>query len=95
MIITQKGNKTSWQQQFELKDYLPLGYQEYKEYASPMLSIDADDYGMQSHPTLLWLPSVKFDENGKSIDLKFPVKSNYKIIIEGVTENGDIISETH
>ncbi|MDE5871382.1 MAG: hypothetical protein K2H22_05545, partial [Muribaculaceae bacterium] len=95
VITTKKGDKVHWERQFELKDHLPLGYQEYKEYASPMLSIDADEYDLQTHPTLLWLPSVKFDETGHSIDMKFPLKSDYRVIIEGVADNGDIISESH
>ncbi|MDE7418828.1 MAG: hypothetical protein K2N35_01310 [Muribaculaceae bacterium] len=93
VITTKKGDKVNWERQFELKDHLPLGYQKYKEYASPLLSIDTDEYDLQAYPTLLWLPSVKFDEKGKSINLKFPIKSGYKVIIEGITDNGDIISE--
>lgn len=95
MITTKSGNKKPEGSQFELKDYLPLGYQKYKEYASPILSVETDDYDLQTQPTLLWLPTVKFDETGKAIDLKFPIKSDYRIIIEGVTDNGDIISETY
>lgn len=94
VITTKKGDKVHWERQFELKDHLPLGYQKYKEYASPLLSIDADEYDLQTHPTLLWLPSVKFDEHGKAIELKFPFKSDYRLVIEGITDNGDIISET-
>ncbi|MDE6649335.1 MAG: hypothetical protein K2K45_05345 [Muribaculaceae bacterium] len=94
MLTTKDGTELKLQRQFELKDYLPLGYQKYKEYASPMLSVDADEYDMQTQPTLLWIPSVKFDKNGKTIDLKFPVNSNHQVIIEGVTDKGDIISET-
>lgn len=94
MITTKSGNNIPGGAQFELKDYLPKGYQQYKEYASPILSVDTDEYDLQTHPTLLWLPSVRFDDKGKSIDLKFPVKSNYHVIIEGVSDNGDIISET-
>ncbi|MDE6290295.1 MAG: hypothetical protein K2M16_02065 [Muribaculaceae bacterium] len=94
-IVIEKGDKVNWERQFELKDHLPLGYQEYKEYASPMLSIDTDEYDLQTHPTLLWLPSVKFDETGKTIDLKLPLKSDYKVIIEGIYDNGDIILDTH
>ncbi len=94
VITTKKGDKVHWERQFELKDYLPLGYQEYKEYASPMLSVDVDEYDLQTYPTLLWLPSVKFNETGKAIDLKFPIKSNYRVIIEGLTDNGQIISNT-
>ena len=93
-ITTKTGDKKSWSRQFELKDYLPLGYQEYKEYASPLLSVDTDEYDLETKPTLLWLPSVKFDEKGQSIDLKFPVKPEYRVIIEGLSDNGDIISET-
>lgn len=95
VITTKKGDKVNWEHQFELKDHLPLGYQEYKEYASPMLSIDTDEYDLQTHPTLLWLPSVKFDEKGKAINLKLPVKSDYNVIIEGISDNGDIILEKH
>ncbi|MBD5275363.1 MAG: hypothetical protein HDS37_04585, partial [Bacteroides sp.] len=73
---------------------LPLGYQQYKEYASPLLSVDSDEYDLQTSPTLLWMPSVRFDDAGKSIDLKFPVKPEYRVIIEGLSDNGDIISET-
>ncbi|MDE7410259.1 MAG: hypothetical protein K2N09_09605, partial [Muribaculaceae bacterium] len=94
LITTKAGNKVHWERQFELKDYLPLGYQQYKEYASPLLSVDTDEYDLQTHPTLLWLPSVKFDENGTTIDLKFPVKPDYSIIVEGIADNGDIISES-
>lgn len=95
VITTKKGDKVNWARQFELKDYLPLGYQKHKEYASPMLSVDTDEYDIQTHPTLLWLPSVKFDENGKSIDLKFPIKPDYKVIVEGISDNGDIIYEQY
>ena len=93
-ITTKTGDKKSWSKQFELKDYLPLGYQQYKEYASPLLSVDSDEYDLQTSPTLLWMPSVRFDDAGKSIDLKFPVKPEYRVIIEGLSDNGDIISET-
>lgn len=92
-ITTKSGNKVHWERQFELKDYLPLGYQNYKEYSSPMLSVDADEYDIQTQPTILWLPSVKFDESGKTIDLKFPVNTNHRVVIEGVAENGDIICD--
>lgn len=95
MITTKSGNDKPGGNQFELKDYLPLGYQQYKEYASPILSIDTDEYDLETKPTLLWLPSVKFDDKGKSIDLKFPIRSDYRIVIEGISDNGDIISETH
>ncbi len=95
MITTKSGGDKHSGKQFELKDHLPLGYQKYKEYASPILSVDTDEYDLQTHPTLLWLPSVKFDESGKAIDLKHPIKSNYRVVIEGVTDNGDIIFEQY
>ncbi len=94
MITSKSGRDMHWSKQFELKDHLPLGYQQYKEYASPLLSVDVDEYDLQTHPTLLWLPSVKFDDSGKTIDLKLPLKSQYRVIIEGLTDNGEIISET-
>lgn len=56
-----------------------------------MLSVDSDEYDLQTSPTLLWIPSVKFDEKGNSVDLKFPVKSDYKVIIEGLSDDGNII----
>ena len=94
LITTKTGDKVHWERQFELKDHLPLGYQQYKEYASPILSIDANDYDMQTQPTLLWLPSVRFDDTEKTIDLRFPLKSEYRVTVEGVADNGEIISET-
>ncbi|MDE6806040.1 MAG: carboxypeptidase-like regulatory domain-containing protein, partial [Muribaculaceae bacterium] len=67
MITTKTGANKSSGKQFELKDYLPLGYQKHKEYSSPILSVDADDYDLQTQPTLMWIPSVKFDEAGETI----------------------------
>ena len=93
ILTTKSGDKRLKEKQFELKDYLPLGYQKYKEYASPLLSVDMDEYDLQTHPTLLWLPSVRFDGNSHDIDLKSPVSSDYQILIEGLTEEGEIISE--
>lgn len=93
MITSKSGSDMHWSKQFELKDHLPLGYQEYKEYSSPLLAVDADEYDLQTHPTLLWIPSIKFDGTGKAIDLNFPLRSNHRIIIEGLTDTGDIISE--
>lgn len=72
VITTKQGDKKNWSRQFELKDFIPLGYQEYKEYASPLLSSETDAYDLQTSPTLLWLPSVKFGESGKDITLKIP-----------------------
>ncbi|MDE5812994.1 MAG: carboxypeptidase-like regulatory domain-containing protein, partial [Muribaculaceae bacterium] len=95
LITTKAGDKVSWERQFDLKDHLPLGYQQYKEYASPILSVDSDEYDLQTHPTLLWLPSVKFDDSGKAIDLKFPMRSDYRIVIEGLADDGTIILETY
>ncbi|MDE5871381.1 MAG: hypothetical protein K2H22_05540, partial [Muribaculaceae bacterium] len=93
MLTTKSGAKHHKEKQFELKDYLPLGYQRFKEYASPLLSSETDEYDLQTHPTLLWMPSVRFDGNGHTIDLKSPVSSDYQIFIEGLTDDGDIISE--
>lgn len=93
VLSTKNGEGKTFQPQFELKDYLPLGYQKYKEYASPLLLADTDEYDLQTHPTLLWLPSVRFDSDGHAIDLKLPISSDYQILIEGITDNGDIISE--
>ncbi|MDE6380750.1 MAG: hypothetical protein K2L11_09775 [Muribaculaceae bacterium] len=94
MIITKHGNKTSWQKQTNIKNYIPLGYQKYKEYASPILTIDTDVERDQSEQTLLWLPSVKFDDEGETIELKNPVKTGYRLILEGIDENGDFIYES-
>lgn len=93
VLTTSSGDKRTKEKQFELKDYLPLGYQRYKEYASPLLSVDADEYDLHTHPTLLWLPSVRFDGNGHTINLKSPISADYQVFIEGITDNGEIISE--
>ena len=93
MLTTKSGNKQLKEKQFELKDYLHLGYQRYKEYASPMLSMDMDEYDLQTHPTLLWLPSFRFDGKGHTINLNSPLSSDFQIFIEGLTDDGVIISE--
>ena len=93
MITTKTGANKSSGKQFELKDYLPLGYQKHKEYSSPILSVDADDYDLQTQPTLMWIPSVKFDEAGETICLSHEIKPEYRIIIEGISDNGDVISD--
>lgn len=90
VITTKSGDKISWNRQFELKDYLPLGYQRYKEYVSPLLSSEAVEDELDMNSTLLWLPSVKFDKNGKDLTLSMPVTKDYTIEIEGLTDN-DII----
>lgn len=90
MITTKDGGQQGIKAQFELKDHIPLGYQKYKEYANPMLSADADAYDLQSSSTLLWLPSVRFDGQGTDIELKLPVKAEYDVIIEGVSDDGPV-----
>lgn len=66
------------------------GYQRYKEYVSPLLSSEAVEDELDMNSTLLWLPSVKFDKNGKDLTLSMPVTKDYTIEIEGLTDN-DII----
>lgn len=94
MITTKDGGSQGIKKQFELKDYIPLGYQRYKQYASPLLSSSADAYDLQGASTLLWLPSVIFDEKGKEIELKLPIQPDYKVIIEGTSDMGPIY-ESH
>lgn len=94
MITTKDGGSQGIKKQFELKDYIPLGYQRYKQYASPLLSSSTDAYDLQGASTLLWLPSVVFDEKGKEIELKLPIQSDYKVIIEGISDIGPIY-ESH
>ncbi|MDE6291895.1 MAG: TonB-dependent receptor plug domain-containing protein, partial [Muribaculaceae bacterium] len=90
MITTKSGGPGGIKTQFELKDYVPLGYQKYKEYASPLLSSSADAYDLQNASTLLWLPSVRFDGDGKDIELKLPLSPEYDIIIEGISDEGPL-----
>ena len=93
MITTKDGASHGIKAQFELKDHVPLGYQKYKEYSSPMLSSATAAYDLDNASTLLWLPSVRFDGEGTDIDLKLPAKGNYKIIIEGISDEGPIFEK--
>ena len=93
MITTKDGASHGIKAQFELKDHIPLGYQKYKEYSSPMLSSATAAYDLDNASTLLWLPSVRFDGEGTDIDLKLPAKGNYKIIIEGISDEGPIFEK--
>lgn len=90
MITTKSGGSGGIKTQFELKDYVPLGYQKYKEYASPLLSSTVDAYDLQNASTLLWLPSVRFGGDGTDIELKLPLRPEYDVIIEGISDEGPI-----
>lgn len=90
MITTKDGAYRGIKTQFELKDHIPLGYQKYKEYASPMLSSTTDAYDLENASTLLWLPSVRFDGEGTAVELKIPILPEYEVIIEGISEAGPI-----
>lgn len=90
MITTKDGDEVGIARQFELKDFVPLGYQKYKEFASPILSSKIGMNDLQTTPTLLWLPSVKFDDNGKEINLKSPISSDYRVVIEGISDDSAI-----
>ena len=91
MITTKQGGDASWSKQYELKDFVPLGYQKYKEFASPLLSAETDAYDLQTSPTLLWIPSVRFDGKGTDLNLGHPVIPDYDIVIEGVSDGGMIL----
>lgn len=96
VITTKSGDKVSWNRQFELKDHIPLGYQkykEYKEYASPILSSEADEYDIKQSPTLMWIPSVRFGNTDSEINLKFPLSYDCDIIVEGISSDGIISNE--
>lgn len=90
MITTKSGEEQGFSRQFELKDYIPLGYQKYKEFASPLLSTESDVYDLQTNATLLWIPSIRFDERGREINLTLPLPSECDIIIEGISNDGPI-----
>lgn len=90
MITTKNGSQQGLKQQFDLKDYIPLGYQKYKEYASPLLSSEPDAYEIKRSPTLLWVPSVKFGYSGSEIKLNFSLSQDYDIIVEGISSDGII-----
>lgn len=90
MITTKSAGPGGIKTQFELKDYVPLGYQKYKEYASPLLSSTTNANDLENALTLLWLPSVRFDGDGTDIELLLPIKPKYEVIIEGISENGPI-----
>lgn len=90
MITTKEGSQQGLKQQFELKDHIPLGYQKYKEYASPILSSEADEYDIKQTPTLMWIPSVRFVNTDSEINLKFPLSYDCDIIVEGISSDGII-----
>ena len=94
MITTKDGASRGIKTQFELKDHIPLGYQKYKEYASPMLSSTTDAYDLDNASTLLWLPSVRFDGEGADIELKIPLRPEYEVIIEGISDGGPIYEKS-
>lgn len=74
--------------------YAPLGYQQAVEFYVP--KYDVDSIRSQSKPdlrtTIYWTPEAKTDEDG-SIRLKFYTAdkpNDYRVELEGVSENGEI-----
>lgn len=77
-----------------LARYAPLGYQKPAKFYVP--KYEADSIRNQSkqdlRTTIYWAPDVKTDDNG-SISVKFYTAdkpNDYRIVLEGVSENGEI-----
>ena len=59
-----------------------------------MLSSTTDAYDLDNASTLLWLPSVRFDGEGADIELKIPLRPEYEVIIEGISDGGPIYEKS-
>lgn len=90
MITTKSSDDKGWVRQYELKDFLPLGYQEHKEYASPLLASDLNEYELETQPTVLWIPSIKLSELS-DLRLKHKIGPDHEVRLEGVSPDGQII----
>lgn len=98
LVITTKTGEgdLNWKQPSELVVITPLGYQKAAEMYMPDYSSDKTEIaeGTDLRNTLYWNPCVNIDKNGISnfgfytSDVK---DTRYNVLIEGVTNTGDII----
>ena len=95
-IYTKKGHGSSGgtikvkSQQLFVKN----GFQAYKPFKNPEY-VNLDDNGFKRFGTLAWIPNVSTDAGGNfSFSVPNLHQKSIKIIIEGITSNGELYSET-
>ncbi|MDE6457993.1 MAG: hypothetical protein K2L31_05265, partial [Muribaculum sp.] len=73
----------------------PLGYQKSAEFYSPKYEVTDRPDGTDLRSTVYWNPCVRFGDDGKA-DFEFFTSDNpntsYTIFIEGITDDGRIIT---
>lgn len=76
-----------------LKIFMMKGYERNATFYSPKYEKEYNNSVNDRRTTLLWNPDLLFDENGEATVTFFTAdrKSDYRIIMEGVTRNGEIL----
>jgi hypothetical protein len=84
-----KGRKI----QFNIKAIIPKGFREAAEFYSP--KYEAAEEGLDRRRTVFWKPNVFFENGEAEFDFyTADSKTTYSVVIEGVTNNGQIIRKT-
>ena len=96
VITTKEGGIVGEKRPYSLKSFRPLGYQAPAEFYSPKYTHDFGNAsnGTDLRSTVYWNPDIKISSDG-SASVEFYANDNrrtfYNIVIEGVTQCGEII----
>ena len=96
VITTKEGGIVGEKRPYSLKLFSPLGYQVPAEFYSPKYAHDFGNAssGTDLRSTVYWNPNIKISSDG-SASVEFYANDNrrtfYNIVIEGVTQCGEII----
>ena len=96
VITTKEGGIVGEKRPYSLKSFSPLGYQVPAEFYSPKYAHDFGNAssGTDLRSTVYWNPDIKISSDG-SASVEFYANDNrrtfYNIVIEGVTQCGEII----
>lgn len=73
--------------------YFPLGWLKPKEFYIPKYDTKEENDGLRPYNTIYWSPKVNVDINGNvTISIKYRKNIPLRIVLEGVSKNGDIVS---
>jgi TonB-dependent SusC/RagA subfamily outer membrane receptor len=97
LVTTKSGfeQKYNISQEFNIKNIMPLGYQQTKEFYAPRYetSTQKNDAAPDLRTTVYWNPNVvASDEGVAEVDFyAADAPESYAVVIEGVTPNGQLI----
>ncbi|MDR2037913.1 MAG: TonB-dependent receptor plug domain-containing protein [Bacteroidales bacterium] len=97
VIFTKRGAYVDDRKQFNIKSYMPLGYQSPVEFYAPKYDTPAARSAPEPdlRTTIHWQPNVQTDSIGVASFYFYTAdaKTTYTVIMEGITDDGKIIRQ--